>query len=384
MCVCLYLVYPTRLTQLQMHMIYLGVMTGRIPIVPPIIPVAHITYNAGLLRFGSVFNLTTLRSALRRPVLEWSDVKTFDINGTFTEEMDHNKPTDPNIEYFGCWSVVSRQSDGPGLVQGIENTLKIDMSFTRVPEFTYFLNDRNNPFTTFSALSALIVPKYGWFNDGPQKDKWPPTMRPSRSGKTLHPDEQLACFDFMYYVTSGVQEMEFEKRWSHTWHTVGKHLRFTEPLVDLAQEYIRRVMKVEEIPQMIAVHIRRGDFKFPCEEGETPPCYIPLPKYRDAVLKMQAQLLKNHNVNASRVLVASDETAPEFWQQITDYGWDYFNHTAERTAERHDEWYPLLIDKVALSMGAGFVGTIASTFSFLNAWRVEDWNGGLSYMATPW
>lgn len=56
---------------------------------------------------------------------------------------------------------------------------------------------------------------------------------------------------------------------------------------------------------MITVHIRRGDFKFPCEEGETPPCYIPLPSYRDAVLKMQAQLLKDHNINASRVLVAS-------------------------------------------------------------------------------
>ncbi|RXW14498.1 hypothetical protein EST38_g11356 [Candolleomyces aberdarensis] len=368
-----------------MHIIYLGYLTGRIPIVPPIIPAAHVTQNAGLLRFGSIFNLTTLRSALRRPVLEWSDVKIFDINGTFTEDYEHNKPTDPNIEYFGCWSVTSRQADGPIWVQGVENTLKLDMSFTRVPEFSYFVKDKNDPFTMFSALAALIVPKHGWFNDGPQKGKWPPTMRPSRLKKELHPDEQLACFDMMYYVTSGVQEMEFEQRWSHTWHTVGKHLRFTEPLVDLAREYVRRALKVEEVPQMITVHIRRGDFNFfDCQDQKKANCYIALSKYHDAVLKMQAQLLKDHNINASRVLVISDETDPAFWQQIPEYGWDHFNHTAERTTERYGEWYPLLIDKVTLSLGAGFVGTIGSTFSVLNAWRVEDWNGGLSYLASPW
>ena len=80
----------------------------------------------------------------------------------------------------------------------------------------------------------------------------------------------------------------------------------------------------------------------------------------------------------------SDETDPAFWHQISEYGWDYFNHTAERTSEKYGEWYPVLIDKVTLSMGSGFVGTIASTFSFLNRWRVEDWNEGLSYLVTPW
>jgi hypothetical protein len=126
---------------------------------------------------------------------------------------------------------------------------------------------------------------------------------------------------------------------------------------------------------------------------------------------MQAQLLKDRNVTASRVLVSSgkhfpsflpsvpissnlelqlrrtihlDETDPAFWKQMTDYGWDYLNHTAERTEERYGEWYPLLIDKVSLSLGSGFVGTVSSTFSTLNAWRVEDWNGGLSHLAAPW
>jgi hypothetical protein len=78
--------------------------------------------------------------------------------------------------------------------------------------------------------------------------------------------------------------------------------------------------------------------------------------------------------------VYSDETDPTFWKEITDLGWIYFDHTAERTVERLGAWYPLLIDKVALSMGRGFVGTQSSTFSVLNAMRVEDWNNGVTAM----
>ena len=38
----------------------------------------------------------------------------------------------------------------------------------------------------------------------------------------------------------------------------------------------------------------------------------------------------------------------------------------------------MLIDNVALSMGVGFVGSGSSTFSLLNARRVEDWNDGIT------
>lgn len=42
--------------------------------------------------------------------------------------------------------------------------------------------------------------------------------------------------------------------------------------------------------------------------------------------------------------------------------------------------YPTLIDAVAQSMGAGFVGTLRSTMSLVAARRVEDWNGGPTRM----
>jgi hypothetical protein len=42
------------------------------------------------------------------------------------------------------------------------------------------------------------------------------------------------------------------------------------------------------------------------------------------------------------------------------------------------DWYPIILDKAALSLGLGFVGTRSSTFSTLTARRVEDWNDGES------
>ena len=65
---------------------------------------------------------------------------------------------------------------------------------------------------------------------------------------------------------------------------------------------------------------------------------------------------------------------------MTSYGWSHINHTSPEslTVQKYGEWYPLLIDKAILSMGIGFVGTRSSTFSILNARRVEDWNDGVA------
>ena len=73
-----------------------------------------------------------------------------------------------------------------------------------------------------------------------------------------------------------------------------------------------------------------------------------------------------------------DEKDPAFWKQVTGEGWKYIDHTAERTSRRYGEWYPPLIDIVAQSFGAGFVGSIDSTVSIVSARRVEDWNHGVT------
>jgi hypothetical protein len=76
-------------------------------------------------------------------------------------------------------------------------------------------------------------------------------MHKSRLGRELKPEEQLACFDFLYYVTSGTKAFEFESKWSPAWFTVGRHLRFTESLKELSKGYLRRAFNLpngQEVP----------------------------------------------------------------------------------------------------------------------------------------
>ncbi|RXW21234.1 hypothetical protein EST38_g4627 [Candolleomyces aberdarensis] len=359
-----------------MQLIYLGILTQRIPILAPIIPAAHVSEHAGNLDFGDVFNLTTLRDTLRHPILEWRDVKTMSPNVSI---MDNTDREDPALESLGCWSNQKRSFDEPNGSTESENVLKLDLSYTRVPAFA-FLNpqDEGEMFVSLSALAAAIQP--GHPHPGAKNL---PLLAESRFGAKMEPDEQLACFDLMFYASTGVREFEFEDRWSPVWNRVGTHLRFNEGLIDLTKEYMRRAFGLAEggdVPPMITVHIRRGDFENHCKAGETPPCFIANSRFKKAVEDMQARLLETRGINASHVLVASDEDDPAFWDEITSFGWSYFDHTAERTHERFSEWHPILIDKVAQSMSIGFVGSLSSTFSLLSARRVEDWNAGETVM----
>ncbi|KAJ2914441.1 hypothetical protein MD484_g5968, partial [Candolleomyces efflorescens] len=366
-----------------MNLIYLGLQSGRIPIVPPIVPAAHIS---GILPFSQAFNLSTLRSTLRRPILEWTlDVKRI----TNTSAIHETSPSDKALDHFGCWSTRPRSSKHPSYIRTSENALKLDLTFTRIPAYAYLdSGDPNEVHTTFSGLGAAILPNHTRHLPPVAAEKQLQVMAPSRFGKELEPGEQLACFDFLYYVTSGMERFEFEKRWSPVWFMVGRHLRFTDRLMELGREYLRRALGLDpgasdagDLPPIITVHIRRGDFLFKCNKGdEKAECYIPLIKYRQAVDDVRKRVHQKHRLDVTRVIVASDETSPEFWSEMTSYGWSHINHTSHDslTVKKYGEWYPLLIDKAILSMGIGFVGTLSSTFSILNARRVEDWNDGVA------
>ncbi|KAF6754171.1 hypothetical protein DFP72DRAFT_899560 [Ephemerocybe angulata] len=358
-----------------MHLIYLGIQSERIPVIPPVTPSSHVSNKAGALRFSRVFNISATSKILRRPVLEWAHVKEYQENASVSIIP---QGTDPSVEQFGCWSVRQRNFPTPIWVPIAENVLKVDLSFTRVPPIAFFdETNQGDVHTKFSALASLIMPKYPH-----PASKGLPLMAKSRLGSSLPPGEHMACFDFLYYVSSGLRRHEFENRWSPAWNSVGTHIRFTDELVMLARGYILRAMGLEGeiIPPIISLHIRRGDFRNHCKKGMTPPCYIPLQRYHDSIENVRTELLATQNINATRVLVASDERDPEFWKEVSGYGWHYINHTVERTLERYGEWYPVLIDTTALSIGSGFVGTKSSTFSVLTARRVEDWNGGLTDM----
>ncbi len=72
--------------QAIVNMIYLAMLTGRVPIIPPHTP-RHVNFEAGTFPFGDVFDLPRLRKELHYPVVEWRDVKA-----------------GIELDYIGCWS----------------------------------------------------------------------------------------------------------------------------------------------------------------------------------------------------------------------------------------------------------------------------------------
>lgn len=73
----------------QGNLIYLAMLTERVPIVGPFTP-SHIGGDAGEILFSEVFDIDYLSETIGLPVLQWSEVK----NSSSTE-----------VEDIGCWSV---------------------------------------------------------------------------------------------------------------------------------------------------------------------------------------------------------------------------------------------------------------------------------------
>lgn len=72
-------------------MIYLGIITNRVPIVPNFNKNSiHQRHDTPPIPFGEIFDVSRLRAALGIPILLWPEVK--DEHSDFLDEL-------------GCWSV---------------------------------------------------------------------------------------------------------------------------------------------------------------------------------------------------------------------------------------------------------------------------------------
>jgi hypothetical protein len=65
------------------------------------------------------------------------------------------------------------------------------------------------------------------------------------SKKIIPPDEQTACFDFLYY-TGSANTFEWEKDYNPTWRFVGTHMRWNATLEERAKGYLRRLFSVQK------------------------------------------------------------------------------------------------------------------------------------------
>ncbi|KDR75121.1 hypothetical protein GALMADRAFT_249034 [Galerina marginata CBS 339.88] len=356
------------------NMIYLGMITDRIPIIPPFGPDHHISHDAGMVPFGDIFNLSRATDAIHRPLLEWRDVKYLPSKDSTVE------PKPSEREQIGCWSSRHGNEPRPVRVKSIVDHLNLDISYTRAPtEARNNPSDGNDAFLVFSKLVRYIYPK----RPLPPPNGVYTLMEKSPLGHELLPDEHLTCFDFLYYLTSSPETYEWKFSWSPPWLWVATHFHFTDKLVEIVEGYLGRVFGApkDDLPPFIAVHMRRGDFAQQC--WDTPgDCLIPPSTFEKKVASMRQELLETQNKHVKEVIIMSDETDPDFWEEIRELGWVHFDHTEEKTEQKYGQWYPPIIDIVAQSMAVGFIGTDDSTFSLVSARRVEDWHNGPTTMVS--
>ncbi|KAF9530883.1 hypothetical protein CPB83DRAFT_787438 [Crepidotus variabilis] len=364
------------------NMIYLATITERTPILPPFIPYKIIGTDAGLLPFGDVFDLEHLSSQLRISVLEWRDVKKLPTPTDADPYLYVPNSKAHLSESLGCWSTKASYESQPARCNQLVRHIGVDVAYTRVPATTrYKPEDPKEIHVVFSQLAALIYrspsPLFSDLGRSPFFDpkEHPETfdyMSPSPKGLDITPEHHLACFDSLYYVTSGASSFEWKYGFSPAWRYVGRYLRFSENLQMLTQQYLNTLFP-KSIPPFIAVHARRGDFDWPCGKHL---CFPPLSVYQKQVDVVRKELGEILGIEVNNVVLMSDETAPEFWANVKAIGWLSVDHGTHLTIERYGPWYPTLIDIVIQSCAIGFVGTEDSTLSIVSQRRVMDWNGG--------
>ena len=254
-------------------MIYLAIITDRIPIIPPFAPDHHIrtcdllqcllpllkrtftlATSAGILPFGDIFDLDGLSDQLRVPVLEWRDVKSLPTTSDRNPFPYADRPegSNPLSEPLGCWSTRAPSEPEPIRAENVIHHIGVDPAYTRVPFYTRLTDDPGEMHVVFSRLAALIYrssifssasrsrisPSWEHWGD-PEKepDKFE-YMAPAVSGHHRRPESHLSCFDVLYYMTSGAEQFEWRLGFSPVWRSVGRWLRFNARTHALVKEYL--------------------------------------------------------------------------------------------------------------------------------------------------
>ena len=227
------------------NMIYLALLTTRTPVIPPFAP-SHVANDGGFPPFGDIFDVPRLASAINAPVLEWRDVKQ--ENSTAFDEL-------------GCWTIWGLVGSTSGEPRGSKIPYRLglgmlyllssfqiyptakplsfqDVAYTALPKSSAIINGYWLSFWTLAKLS-FPSPRTRALEEHP-----PQTPTPG-SHAQLPPNEQLLCFDFMYYI--GAQDHdEWWEEWSPAWRMVGRHARWERKLERVAVGYIQRALGVEQ------------------------------------------------------------------------------------------------------------------------------------------
>ncbi|KAF8506766.1 hypothetical protein F5888DRAFT_1896221 [Russula emetica] len=348
------------------NLIYLAMLTERVPIIGPFTP-SHISGDAGNVLFSDVFDIDYLSDKIGMRVLEWHEVKNLSTPA-------------PEIEDIGCWSVwqaVQVREPTPRNTNALA-LQGLDISFTAGPKsLQKFPGNPHDPSAHFWSIASLF------YSPGREESLIPPQASEVH-GAVLPPDEHLACVDYLYYVCAHTS-FEYEHDLSPAWRFVAKNFRWTNRLQAIADGYLRRIFNVSEhepIPPYIAIHARRAnDFIVYCNGAPKEDCFPSIATYQRRIGEIQEETRERLGVVPQHVVMLSDEGDPAWWDSIREVGWYTPDHVD--MVNQYGKWYPVLIDAVIQSSGIGLIGMHGSTMSLLAGRRVQDWYNGV-YKDVRW
>jgi len=338
------------------NLIYLARMTDRIPIVGMFTP-SHLCGHVPPVNFREVFDTSRLRASMQKPVLEWHEVKNYSAG---------------EVDPLGCWNTweaVQYREHFPRR-SSLPDLLHLDLSYTMAPAWIKVIpRFEHDQHSSFSALATLGFPELRL------ESLVEPTEAPTTHLR-LPPDEQVLCYDYLYYTCSH-QPYEFDFDYSPAWLFVGQHMRWTQRIQGLVDDYVRRAFGIEQneaTPPWISIHVRHGDFANWCSPTPLEDCFASISVIARRVEEVKKELLERKGLVVNHVVMTSDERNSTWWDAVASQGWYGIDHA--QTAARYGEWYPVLIDAAIQSSGVGFVGTDRSTMSVLARRRVQSWVDG--------
>ena len=138
----------------QGNLIYLALITERVPIIGRFTGSPNIGLDIEPIRFGEIFDLTRLRKSLGIPIVEWDDIKD---------------PSSQYVDEIGCWSIWLAVQDRESQPRHcpITEVLKLGMQVMKqvsAGSFQYFLQ-------IFHILPLLLG--FGWMVCTAPFGRWP-------------------------------------------------------------------------------------------------------------------------------------------------------------------------------------------------------------------
>lgn len=108
-----------------------------------------------------------------------------------------------------------------------------DIDYTPVPDKVQLESEPEGDHRSLFELGSLIDPE-----QRAQALQYAASAV-SPDDSPIPPDDHLACFDILYY-TAAHKSFEFQETYSPVWRFVGRHMKFTQKIEDLARLEVRK------------------------------------------------------------------------------------------------------------------------------------------------